>query len=635
MNQINPQHPPRHVVLGMAGHIDHGKTALVRALTGTDTDRLKEEKERGMTTDLGFAFLGDAVTVIDVPGHERFVKTMVAGVNTVDLAVLVVAADDGVMPQTEEHLDILNLLHVPGGLVAVNKIDLVDQDWLDLVVEDIRKRIRGTVLEKGPIIPVSALSGQNVDVLKKEIMHLAENVQARRDKGVFRMPIDRVFTIKGFGTVVAGTVLSGGIALGDGVELLPQKIPLRVRGLQVHDKTVQESRVGFRTAINVMGVEKEKVERGNVLAEPGFYEPTQMADVRFSSLASWTKPLRNRERVHVHVGTDEALARIILLDGESISPGASGFAQLHFEKPVVVDAGDRFVARSYSPVRTLGGGWILDTHPPKHRRLQTDVLNRLEALTKGDPSRRVLDILDTARFQPVPEEELARLSGTPVDNLHTLLGPLETEEKAVRMGKGRWISKANWKSLIRILIDVVRQFHSEHPERNGILRAELWSRIRPAADKTLFEEAVKKMVQEDALAVSGDRVCVSGFQVELSIELLKIKEDVLKALLGSSFSPPDEKEIIARFGEKGKTILQVLVDSNELIRLEEGVLFHRDVLEKAKQQIHSFIHAKEEATVSELRQHLGTSRKYAVPLVEYLDRIGFTERDGDVRRLKK
>jgi selenocysteine-specific elongation factor len=273
MNPAPPQNPHRHVVLGTAGHIDHGKTALVKALTGKDTDRLKEEKERGMTTDLGFAFLGDSITVIDVPGHERFVKTMVAGVNTVDLAMLVVAADDGVMPQTEEHLDILNLLHIPGGLVAVNKIDLVDGDWLELVVEDVRKRLKGTVLENGPIVPVSALSGRNIDVLKKEILRLAEGVQARRDKGVFRMPIDRVFTIRGFGTVVAGTVLSGGIALEDEAELLPQKILLRVRGLQVHDKTVRESRAGFRTAVNVMGVEKEKVERGHVLAEPGFFQP--------------------------------------------------------------------------------------------------------------------------------------------------------------------------------------------------------------------------------------------------------------------------------------------------------------------------------------------------------------------------
>jgi selenocysteine-specific elongation factor len=635
MNHDAPSPSPRHVVIGMAGHIDHGKTALVKALTGTDTDRLKEEKERGMTTDLGFAFLGDTVTVIDVPGHERFVKTMVAGVNTVDLAVLVIAADDGIMPQTEEHLDILNLLQIPGGLVAVNKMDLVDADWLNLVMEDVKKRTLGTVLGNGPVIPVSAVTGQNLDILKNEIMRMAGAVQDRRDRGVFRMPVDRVFSIKGFGTVVAGTVLSGHIALEDEVELLPQKTPLRVRGLQVHDRIVNESRVGFRTAVNVMGVEKEKVERGNVLAESGFFKPTRMADVRFSSLASWNRPVRNRERVHVHIGTDEALARVILLDKESLPPGESGFAQLHFEKPVVMDADDRFVARSYSPVRTLGGGWVLDPHPVKHKRLQPELLAHLEGLIKGDSSRRVLDILDAARFQPVQEEALAKLSGISSEGLLELLSMLENEKKAVRTGKNRWISAVHRKLLDRNLTETVRRFHSEHPERTGIPRAELLSRIRPPSDKILFEEAVKGLVQDGVLAVESDRVRLLQFQVTLSPMLREIREEMVKALTGSSFSPPDEREIIARFGENGKTILQVLVDSSELVRLDEGVLFHRDLLEKAKQMIRSFIGSGHEATVSELRVHLGTSRKYAVPLVEYLDRIGFTEREGDVRRLKE
>jgi selenocysteine-specific elongation factor len=360
-----------------------------------------------------------------------------------------------------------------------------------------------------------------------------------------------------------------------------------------------------------------------------------MTDARFTALASWTRPVRNRERVHVHVGTDEALARVILLDRESLSPGGSGFVQLHFEKPVVVDSGDRFVARSYSPVRTLGGGWIIDPHPPKHKRFDAELLARLEGLLQGDPSRRILDILDSMRFQSVPEDELARLSGTPGEALLPLLRHLESQGMAVRTDKGRWISAAQWKSLSRVLIATVKKFHSEHPERAGMLRAELLSRIRPAADKNLFEEAVKNLVHENVLEIEGDRLRVSGFRIELSSDLLKVKEEVLKALLDSSFTPPDEKEIIARFGEKGKTILQVLADSNELVRMDEGVLFHRDLLERARIKILPFMLEKKETTVSELRQLLGTSRKYAVPLVEYLDKIGFTERDGDKRRLKE
>ena len=626
--------PSRHVVLGMAGHIDHGKTAIVRALTGTDTDRLKEEKERGMTTDLGFAFLGDGITIIDVPGHEKFVKTMVAGVNTVDLALLVVAADDGVMPQTAEHLEILNLLRIPAGLVAVNKTDLVDGSWLEVVIEDVRKLVRGTVLEGAHILPVSALTGEGIDNLRSAIFTTAEQVQAKKDKGIFRMPIDRVFSIKGFGTVVAGTVLSGRVAPNDELELLPQGIRLRIRGLQVHDKPVSESRTGFRTAVNVMGIEKEGVERGNVLIEPGFFRLTRMADAHFSLLSSSIRPLKNRERVHVHVGTDEALARIILLGHESLVPGTEDFIQLHFEKPVVLDAGDRFIVRSYSPVRTIGGGSVLDVHPEKHRHLQQGILPKLDNLLKGDPAQKVLDRLETVRFHPIAIDELARGMGMAQEEIQNRLADLEASGRVIRVGKERWASFENRETLKRILAATVERFHREHPERTGILRAELLSRVKPSSDKQFFEETVKRLVEEKILSSEGDRMRLSTHRVVLTPELSAVKEKINAALLASPFNPPDEKEILHRFGEQGGTVLQVMIEAKEIVRLEEGILFHTRSIEQAKQTIRSYLTETREATVSDLRQHLGTTRKYAVPLVEHLDRIGFTERDGDKRRLK-
>lgn len=634
-NPENNTFSSRHVVLGMAGHIDHGKTAVVKSLTGTDTDRLKEEKERGMTTDLGFAFLGEGITIIDVPGHEKFVKTMVAGVNTVDLALLIIAADDGVMPQTVEHLEILNLLGIPSGLIAINKTDLVDRDWLDLVAEEVKKFVQGTILAQAPIFRVSALTGEGMEELKSGIFNMAGQVHAKRDRGVFRMPVDRVFSIKGFGTVVAGTVLSGKLAVDDSVELLPRGLALRVRGLQVHDKAVSESRTGFRTAVNIQGVEKDVVERGNVLAAPGFFRPTQMADARLTLLSSRSKPLKNRERVHAHIGTDEALARIILLNDETLVPGAEGFVQIHFEKSVAMDAGDRFVIRSYSPVRTIGGGVVLDVHPQKHRRFQEDIVQKLNRLLKGDPLLKALEHLRFSRFQPVTARELAKSAGMTPEDAQKYLTALEAEKNAVRIGKDRWIGAENREILKRIVIDGLERFHKEHPERAGVPRAELLSRIKPPPEKQLFEETVKLMVQDRVCSVESDRVRLSGHHVMLNPELQKIKDQIVKALMSAPFDPPDEKDMIRNFGEAGKTVLQVLIESSEAVRLEEGILFHRDAVNQAKEKISNHLKVKKEATVSDIRQVLGTTRKYAVPLVEYLDRIGFTERDGDVRRLKQ
>jgi len=624
----------RHIVLGMAGHIDHGKTEIVKALTGTDTDRLKEEKERGMTTDLGFAFLGDDITIIDVPGHEKFVKTMVAGVNTVDLALLVVAADDGIMPQTAEHLEILNLLQVPSGLIAISKIDLVESGWVDIVIEDIQKLVKGTALEGGSILPVSPITGEGMDELKEAIFLAAKNVQDRRDKGVFRLPIDRVFTIKGFGTVIAGTVLSGKITPEDTAELLPQEKSLRVRGVQVHGKSVNEGTVGFRVAINLMGIEKEKIERGNVLAEPGFYRPTSMIDSRFTLLSSCPKELRNRTRVHVHIGTSEVTARMILLDKKSYLPGDGGFVQIHFEKPVVGDMGDRFVVRSYSPVRTIGGGFILDVHPIKHKPFQSDALEKLKKLFKGDPTLIVQEHLNTSRFTPLTEDDLARSLGITKEKLLARLTELEERSDAIRIGKKRWMSKENQDILKRKITSQVDLFFRQNPLRLNMSAAELRSRMRQPVDRNLFETTLDDLQKENKLEVNGNQIRLSGHTIKLTPELESLKREIENRFQADPINPPVKNKLISQMGKDAEQILSYMIEAGDLILLEENLLFHRLAIGLAKQKVEEFLRNKGEATVSEIKQHLGTTRKYAVPLLVYLDTIGLTERDGDMRRLK-
>lgn len=623
-----------HIVLGMAGHIDHGKTSIVKALTGTDTDRLKEEKERGMTTDLGFAFMGDEVVIIDVPGHEKFVKTMVAGVNTVDLALLVIAADDGVMPQTREHLEILRLLQIPVGLIALNKIDLAEPDWLDAVKRDIEELVKGTFFEGAPVIPLSTVTGEGVDRLKEAIASRSRLVQKRKDKGVFRLPIDRVFSMKGFGTVVAGTVLSGSIKVDDTVELLPQGLALRVRGLQVQDKPVNESSIGLRTAINLQGVEKESIERGDVLGQPGFFKPTSMVDARFAFLSSEKAKLENRVRIRFHVGTTEVVARLILLDKEQLEPGTEGYVQIHFEKPVVADVGDRFVIRTYSPVRTIGGGAILDVHPAKHKRFQEDVQQRLVNIGQGNAEQLVIARIGEVHQGVISSAELAKKVGIPQDRCAMHLSALEERKEVLRLETDGWYALPNFDQLKQKMTDLLAKLHAENPLKAGIPSGEVHSRLKPAIDRKLFDHACKSLSHEGVLRAHGDRVALTSHTVQLSPEQKRIKAKVEEVIAKALLMPPGFREVTTGLGKEGEKVVSLLLETGELVRLEPDIVVHQKAIEHARSAIGSFLSKKSQAGLGEIREHLGISRKYALPLLLYLDSIGFTERVGDMRRLK-
>ncbi|MDP6777013.1 MAG: selenocysteine-specific translation elongation factor, partial [Candidatus Latescibacteria bacterium] len=465
-----------HVIIGTAGHIDHGKTALVQALTGIDTDTLPEERERGVTIDIGFAYWKDNVTIIDVPGHERFVKNMVTGVCSVDLALFVVAADDGAMPQTREHLGILNLLGVQRGIVALNKVDLADAEWTDLVREDLEGLFAGTFLAGAPIVPVSSVTGEGIDELRALIEAEIEDVQMRPDRGIFRLPVDRAFSVRGFGTIVTGTVLSGRVRPRDEVALLPEGRTLRVRGIQIHGGDVEVAEVGARAAVNLTGVEVEEVERGDILAQPGYFSTTYMIDARLNLLPDAPIPLRNRARVHLHLGPGEVLARVILLEADELHPGGSQLVQFRLESPGVAARGDRFVIRRYSPVHTLGGGIVLDAQPAKHRRHREEVHENLRGLEQDDPTRVLAHRLASAGFQAKTPRELASEMGLAPEDVESRLRELIDAGDAVAVpqaGQELYVGAEIWQDLLRRTQDALSAFHSSHPLQAGIRPNEL------------------------------------------------------------------------------------------------------------------------------------------------------------------
>lgn len=624
----------QHVVVGMAGHIDHGKTALINKLTGTNTDRLKEEIERGITTDLGFAFLGRDITIIDVPGHEKFVKTMVAGVNTVDMAILVIAADDGIMPQTQEHLDILNLLQVKRGIVVLNKIDKVDEEWAELVEEEIRETISETVLGGAPILRTSAVENVGIDELKEKILAMAAKVPPRVDAGFFRLFVDRVFSIKGFGTIVAGTVLSGDLRVNDNVELLPEGRSLRVRGLQVHNKSAEKTEIGYRAAINLMNIDKEEISRGDVLAEPGYCHGTYMFDAYFSVLKSWKRELKNRERVHLNIGTTEVIARIVLLDRDLYEPGDGGFVQIHCERPIVAQRSDRFVVRSYSPMFTLGGGVVLDSAPLKHKRHNMEMLSKLKRMYEGDPSQSILEYLNRKFFMPENGKDIAQRLSFAENICNDYLSKLEESSDVVRIGKKRFLSATNLELLSRRIEAVMKEYFQEKPYKGTIAKAELKSGIKRDCDPNLFNFVLEKLAEEQVVEVIEDRVKYLSHKATLSAELQRACDTLQQRFEETGFEPPLMKEMLAMIGKEGATALELLIESGDIIVLEEKVSLSRKTLKEGLSAMATCFETADNCTIQDFREVVSGSRKIVFALLEYADRIGLTMRKGDGRILK-
>ncbi len=634
----------KHIVLGTAGHVDHGKTALVKALTGVDTDRLKEEKERGITIELGFAPLelgGDErIGVVDVPGHEKFVKNMVAGATGIDLVVLVIAADEGVMPQTREHLDICTLLGIRQGVVALTKVDLVDEEWLSLVRDDVREFLKGTFLADAPVVPCSAVSGRGVPELRRAIAEAVARLEERRDSGLLRLPIDRVFTMKGFGTVVTGTLVSGKVQTGDTVEIMPSRVQAKIRGIQVHNESQDSARAGQRTAINLQGVEKETVSRGEVVTHPGIFDATQRPDVFLHYLRGVEKKLKTRSLVRFHTGTSEIIARVLLLNREEIEPGEGVFAQMLLEAPVVVMGRDRFVIRSYSPVRTIGGGEILDPQGRKQKRGIDRFLGELEILRSGSDAERVDTIIGRAGVAGLSLWEIAVRCGMALTDLQKIVKDLVQKKKVILPEKdgSRVVAQPAYRALQERLLSEIEEYHRKHPLKEGMSKEELRMVLPGEVDAKLFNMAAKELEKDGLIAVEKESVRLTGHRVSLKGELEGLKAKIAEIYLKAKLTPPLVKEVLERFDSKPgevQSVLGVLLKEGVLVKVTEDLYFHRDPIDRLRDDYVKLLAKDGKATPATFKDLTGLTRKFIIPLMEYFDANKLTIRVGDHRMLRE
>jgi selenocysteine-specific elongation factor len=632
----------KHIILGTAGHVDHGKTALVKALTGIDTDRLKEEKERGISIELGFANLvlpGDLeMGIVDVPGHERFVKTMLAGVGGIDLALLVIAADEGVMPQTREHLDICDLMRIGKGLVALTKSDLVDLEWLQMVKGEVEEFLKGTFLEGSPIIACSAVSGQGLKELVSAIFVLAGSSEEKPTSGIFRLPVDRAFTIKGFGTVVTGTLLSGRIGVGEEVQVYPGEdhLTTRVRRLQVHNRFVEEAFAGQRTAINLANIELSQISRGDVLSLPGQLRSSTLLDARFLHLKSSPRPLKARSRVRFHAGTSEILARIIPLEAGEIPPGQETFIQIRLEAPAALLPKDRFVLRSYSPAITIGGGEILDPNPVRHRSRQAKTLEGLRHMLEGDPAQRLEEVIRASATRSLSLSALVPASGMDPE---TLTGHLQT---LIREGKlivfpEKEVTYLHAEIHMRIQEQILHQlflFHEQEPLKEGMMQEDLRGKLSPAPEISLFQKALAHLREEGKIATEKGKIRLTAHRPRLGAEEERIKSALEGIYREAGFQPSPLGEIWPRVAldqKRAFDLVRLLIDEGTLVRVKGDLLFHRESYEKAKETLLKRLRQSPHISVSEFKDMLGISRKWAIPLLEHFDEIKLTRRVGDER----
>ncbi len=623
-------------VVGTAGHVDHGKSTLVTALTGINPDRLKEEREREMTIDLGFAWLtlpdGEPISIVDVPGHEDFIKNMLAGVGGIDAALLVVAADEGVMPQTREHVAILDLLQVKSGVVALTKIDAMDDpEWLDLVREEIHEFLTGTVLADAPIVPVSARTGQGIGALLTALQQVMEQAPPRPDRGRPRLPIDRIFTMPGFGTIVTGTLSDGALHVGQEVEVLPRKLRSRIRGLQTHKQRVDVAAPASRVAANLVGVDLADIARGDVLAAPGFYHPTDLFDARLQLLGDTPRPMPHSSTVDLFTGASEAQARLRLLDRDEIKPGEVAWVQLEVAAPVVVVARDRFIIRQPSPSATLGGGFVADAHPERrHRRYQPQVLERLDTLAHGTPEEILLQALE--RIGPAPVQVLLGQAGLARDVAEAALATLRGSGQVFPLVPGSaasaLIAQAQWASLGARIRSLLEAYHAQYPLRPGMPREELKSRLNLEA--RLYADALQRAGAEGILESSEATVRLSGFRPRFTPEQERRVAALLARFAQSPYSPPSAPEAEA---EVGPDVLAALVDQGRLVRLSDSVLLSEEAYRTMLDQVLERLRRGESVTVATVRDLFGSSRKYALAFLEYLDRQRITRRVGDERVL--
>lgn len=629
----------KNIVIGTAGHIDHGKTTLIKALTGRETDRLKEEKKRGISIELGFTYFdlpsGRRAGIIDVPGHEKFIRHMLAGAGGMDIVMLVIAADEGVMPQTKEHLDILSLLNIKKGIIVITKASLVEEEWLDLIKEDIREKIRNTFLEDAEMIAVDSINGVGIQELIREIDILTDETESRDINAPVRMPIDRVFTITGFGTVVTGTLLEGKINVEDTLEILPERIKVRVRNLQVHGKSVETAYAGQRVAINLANIKKEDIERGYVLAQVNSMETTMMIDGKLKVLTDASRKVQNRDRVRLYHGSTEIFARIVLLEKEELLSGDSSFVQFRLEESVAVKKGDHIVVRFYSPLETIGGAMVIDSNPQKHKRFDEKVIKELMVKEKGTPE----DILEkhierySSEFPDIGF--LAKLTAQQAEDIHNLIIKLKENQKILFLNNNIILHRKYYEELKNHAILLLDEYHQSNPLRLGMIKEEFKNKLLPKAARKSGDALLELLEADKIIKVLGKYVALYDFEITLNTTQLEIKALIETAFLKEPYGTPKIEDVIKSISYKKQDLEQVVeaMLGKELIKINNEIILHVVSYKKAEELLTNYVNKNGSITLAEFRDLLNTSRKYAVALLEHFDNIKLTKRLEDKRIL--
>ena len=628
---------PRSAIIGTAGHIDHGKTQLIRLLTGVDTDRLKEEKKRGISIELGFTSLelpsGRRTGVVDVPGHERFIRNMLAGAGGIDLILFVIAADEGIMPQTREHLDIVQLLGVTDGVVALTKVDLVDEDWLDLVESEIHDFLAPTPLAEAPILRVSSVTGEGRDELR-QVLDSALDAWEARERGRFtRLPIDRVFTMEGFGTVTTGTLWGGRLREGDVVRILPGDQTSRVKSLEVHNEHVPEAIAGQRVAVNLHNVTKTAIERGMWLVLEPDLRPVQKIDARVHAVRELRRPIADRMRIRFYLGAAEVMGRIVLLEREELGAGEDGLAQIQLEEPTVVERGDRFVLRHYSPMFTIGGGLVIDVSETRRRRYRKEDLEALRRAEEGTLEDRVAETVASERGSGLPEGELPQRLGQPPAELAAALETLLQQGQVLRVGKSRLVSLREYEEAGRLLEAAILAHEREHPLRYGPSKSELKSRFRKTLHADVAEAWIQSELAGERLFARGDLLRRSGESVPLTPAREQLRDRLVADLESCGFAGPTQKEFLERHtgSRDSAEMLQLLLAESQVVRLPGEILVHASFIEILRSRLLEYFTSNEDLSVASLKDLLGVSRKQGVPYLEFADSRQWTMRKQDVR----
>lgn len=634
----------KNVIIGTAGHIDHGKTTLIKALTGRDTDRLKEEKERGISIELGFTYFdlpsGRRAGIIDVPGHEKFIKNMLAGAGGIDVVVLVIAADEGVMPQTREHLNILSLLQVKKGIIALTKKDMVDHEWLEMITEQIRDEVADSFLKEAKIIPVSSVNGDGLKELVAEIDSLTEVVEEKDTHEVFRLPVDRSFTITGFGTVVTGTLISGSINEGDRIEIYPRKTETRVRSIQVHEKNVKTAYAGQRVAINIANVKLDEIQRGDVLTQPGRMEPTMMLDARMEMLNGADKSIDNRDRLRLYHGTSEIMCRVVLLDREELKPGESAFVQLRLEEETACMKGDRFVIRTYSPMLTIGGGTILEPNPPRRKRFKEDVIEELKIKEQGNPAEVVERYLIQNSDKYPEKKTIMKAVGNMGSELYSKISAELLEKQLIhefKLGDEIFVLHIRYlKDVGTKLTELLEAYHKRNPLKSGISKEELRTKVFEGIKPRLTDLIFEYFEADNIIKLQNQYVAQSGFKVQFNKLQTEIKVVIEKNYEENRFNPPKLTELAetSRLDKNQcQLVYNALIEMGELVKLDEDIALSKGAYNEAVELLRKHIKENGSIQLGQFRDLLGTSRKYAMALLDYFDQNKITKRVGDNRVL--